>query len=80
MCDHAPALLSFAKIRLGWEFCATDSLGLSRGLLMGWDPLVAHCKYFVSLAGILVKVRLRGQHMGLTYLNCYGPYLNREFF
>ena len=47
---------------------------------MGWDPLVARCKDFVSTTGILVKVCLRGLITELAYLNYYGPYLNREIF
>ena len=59
MCDHSQALLSFEKVKTSWESCATDSLGLSRGILTGWDPSVVCCKAFVSLFGILVKVLLK---------------------
>ena len=80
MCDHTHSLLSFAKFRPGWEFCATDSLSLSRGLLTTWDPSVFCCKTFVSPSGILVKAVFRNQPLELSCLNCYGPYHNRTVF
>ena len=80
MCYHTQALLSFSKIRNGWELCATDSLGISVGLLSTWDPTVVHCKAFVSPYGILVRAVLRNQPLELSYLNSYGPYINRTLF
>ena len=80
MRDHSQALLSFSKVKPGWEFCARDSHGLCGGILTGWDPSMVHCKFFVSLFGILVKVLLRNQSLDLTCLNFYGPYHNRAVF
>ena len=80
MSSSHPALLAFSKLHPGWELCATDSLGLSGGLLTAWDPSVARHKAFVSCSSILVKDVLRNQSFKLTYLNCYGPYNNRVPF
>ena len=33
MCDHFTALRLFSFIKLCWEFCAIDALGLSGGIL-----------------------------------------------
>ena len=41
---------------------------------------MVHCKGFVSLFGILVKVLLRNQSLKLTCLNFYGPSHNRAVF
>ena len=40
MCDHFTALRLFAFIKPGWEFCAIDALGLSRGILSAWNPIL----------------------------------------
>ena len=80
MCDHFQGPNYFAKIKSDWEFCAIDSLGLSGGLLTGWNPLTSRCKAFVSCAGILVKSQFKGLSSKLYILNFYGPYSNREVF
>ena len=33
MCSTFPALYAFSKLFPKWEFCATDAIGLSGGLL-----------------------------------------------
>ena len=33
MCDHITALCLFAYMKLGWEFCAINALGLSGDIL-----------------------------------------------
>ena len=75
-----PALLAFSKLRPGWEFCAISSKGLSGGILLGWNPLRVRCKAYKTLAGILLKARFRSNHLLLSILNCYGPYLHCDFF
>ena len=75
-----PTLLAFSKLYPGWDFCAINSKGLSRGILLGWNPLRVRCKDFKTLVGILLKAHFRGSHTSLSILNCYGPYLNRDVF
>ena len=80
MCIHLPALLAFSKLLYGWEFCAIDVVGLSGGLLTGWNPHSVRCKVFETIAGILVNARFHGSPTSFSILNCYGPYSNREAF
>ena len=75
-----PALLAFSKLHPGWEFYATSSSGLLRGIIFGWNPHIFKCKAFLTYAGILLKARFRGSSTILSILNCYGPYLHRESF
>ena len=77
-CDQE--LLFFAKIKLGWEICASDAVGMSGVLLTGWNPNMVRYKDFLSQASILVKERFKGSEIPLSFLNCYGPYNNREVF
>ena len=80
MCDHLYTLIHFSKMKLGWDFCALDSHGLSRGLLIGWNPHLAHCKAYHSYVGILIKAKLKGLDIVFSILNCYGSYSNRATF
>ena len=73
MCSTYPALLAFSKLMPNWEFCATSALGLSRGLLTTWNPLLVRCCAFETVAGILVKARFYGLSTPLATLNCYDP-------
>ena len=75
-----PALLAFSKLCLGWELCATNSSGLSRGILSKWNPHFVKCKAFHTFAGILLKAWFRGSTTTLSILNFYGPYLHQETF
>ena len=75
-----PALLAFSKLGPGWEFCAISSKGLSGGLLLGWNPLKVICKAFQILACILLEASIRGSHLPLSILNCYGPHLHHDIF
>ena len=77
MTSSYPALFSFSKLCLGWEFCALSSIDLSRGILSGWNPKIIKCKAFQTATGILLNASIRGSHLKLSILNCYGPYLNR---
>ena len=80
MCNHFPALTAFSKLLSGWEFCALDAIGLSGGLLTGWNPHSLCCKAFEIAAGIFVKSSFRGSPTTFSILNYYGPYSNREAF
>ena len=74
MCNFSQALLLFSKLKHGWELCALDSFGLSRGLLSGWNPLLVRCKDFSSFASILLKFSIKGLEYVFLIINCYGPY------
>ena len=78
-CSHN-AILSFSKLRPGWEYCALSSSGLSGGLLAAWNPLYFKIKAFRTVAGILLKAHVQGSSLNLSLLNCYGPYSNQETF
>ena len=78
MTSTYPALFAFSKLCPGWEFCALDSSGLSGGILSGWNPQVLRCKAYHTLAGILLKVSMRGWSLPFSILNVYGPYLHRD--
>ena len=80
MSSTYPALFAFSKPHPGWNFCAISSKGLSRGILLGWNPLRVRCKAYKTLAGILLKARFRSINLSLSILNCYGPYLHRDVF
>ena len=80
MTSPYPALYAFSKLCPGWEFCALSSIGLSGGILSGWNPKVIKCTAFQIAAGILLKASIRGSSLNLSILNCYGPYLNRDSF
>ena len=80
MSSSHPALLAFSKIHPGWEYCALSSSGLLGGLLATWNPRCFKIKAFITMAGILLKVQVRGSSMNLSLLNSYGPYSNRESF
>ena len=80
MTSTYPALFAFSKLCPGWEFCALNSNDLSGGILSGWNPKILKCKAYHTSAGILLKALIHGTSLELSLLNCYGPYLNRDFF
>ena len=75
-----PALLAFTQLCPSWEFCATNSSGLSGGILSGWNPKLIKCTTFHTVSGILLKAHIRGMTITLSTLNYYRPYLHREAF
>ena len=74
------ALFAFSKLCPGWEFCALNSIGISGGILSGWNPKILKCKAYQTAAGILLNAKIRGSLLELSILNCYGPYNNRDIF
>ena len=55
MTGSYPAILSFSKLRPGWEYCALGASGLSGGLLAAWNPRCFRVKAFKTVIGILLK-------------------------
>ena len=67
MTGQYPALYAFTKLCPSWEFCALSSVGLSGGILSGWNPKIIKCKAFKTVAGILMKVTIRGSSLISLY-------------
>jgi hypothetical protein len=63
-----------------WNFCAVDSKGLSRGLLLAWNPKKDNLSSFLIPAGILLEEVVKKINMNLKLLNCYGLYAERQSF
>ena len=80
MTGQYPALYAFTKLCPSWEFCALSFVGLSGGILSGWNSKNIKCKAFQTVAGILLKASIWGSSLKLSILNYYGPYLNRDSF
>ena len=57
-----------------------DAIGLSSGLLAGWNPSLVRCKAFSSITGIVLRASIRGIIKVFTIINCYGPYAHRSVF
>ena len=74
MCCYSQALYLFSKLKPGWEFCASDAMGISGSLLARWDPHLVQCKAFSSLDGIILKPSFKGLADTFTVINCYGTY------
>ena len=47
---------------------------------MCWNPLLVHCKSFLSLVDILLKTSIKGITEVFSIINCYGPYSHRTIF
>ena len=48
--------------------------------MVGWNPLLVHCKAFSSFAGIILQASIKGIAEILSIFNCYGPYSQRIVF
>ena len=77
MCDHFTSLRLFSFMNPGWEFCAIDAHGLSRGILLSWNPHLVRCKAYHSFVGLLLSASFKGLDSVFSIVNCYGPYANR---
>ena len=60
MCIFSQSLILFSKFKPGREYCALDVVGLSGGLLAGWNPLLVCVKAFSSLVGIILRANIKG--------------------
>jgi hypothetical protein len=59
MVDSGRAKDFFLKCFPNWDCCATDSIGLSGGLISGWNPAKANLQDFGTRAGILLEGRVK---------------------
>ena len=80
MCDHFTSLRLFSFMNPGWEFCAIDAHGISRGILLTWNPHLVRCKAYHSFVGILLSASFKGLDLLFSIVNCYGPYANRNTY
>jgi hypothetical protein len=80
MVDCIRAKDFFLKCCPSWNCVATDSIGLSGGLISGWNPLKADFLAFHIFVGILLEGRIKDFSFPLKLLNCYGPYKDRLSF
>ena len=78
MVSASVACENFLMICSDWVVTATDSNGLSGGLLSAWDPRFARFKSFCTPGGILLEGHFKGFDGELKLLNVYGPYNDRQ--
>lgn len=64
----------------GWEVSATDSSGLSGGLLCIWNPASCDFVPYSTAAGILLVGHIQGYIEPIKIWNLYGPYCDRRLF
>ena len=60
MVPTSVACENFLKICPDWIVTATDSVGLSGGLLTAWDPRFARFKSFSTAGGIILEGQFKG--------------------
>jgi hypothetical protein len=60
--------------------CVVNSLGKSGGLLVSWDPKVFDLMPFLSCGGILLSGYCLSDKRRITFLNVYGPCIERKQF
>lgn len=80
MCLATHAIEFFTKHWLGWYFCAMDSVGLSGGLLSGWNPATMCCTAYKTMGGILLKGIFLASNLNMEILNMYALYRDRETY
>ena len=57
----------------GWLCCASNSIGLSGGLLVACNPSMVDLKPFFTYEGILLEGKIKCFDDLIHILNCYGP-------
>lgn len=80
MISAVDAISFFLQIRPHWRVAATDSVGMSGGLLSAWNPEYGDFSAFHTVAGLLIKGSFRGYREPIQILNIYGPYKDRLSF
>ena len=80
MCSSEEAILSFAKFRSSWNFCAIPTDGLSGGIMSGWNPPTMNFKAYKTCVGIFMECFFRDFNFLISCINCYEPYHNKEVF
>jgi hypothetical protein len=80
MVCEAKAREFFVKLLPNWYLCGVDSLGLSGGLLIAWNPRKYDFSTFLTPAGILLDGLVKDLNKRLKLINCYGPCYDRDDF
>jgi len=70
----------FRKMFPSWHMAASEAKGLSRGLVVLWDPSWIRAKAYKCFAGILISAFITGNDCPINILNIYAPYKNRTHF
>jgi hypothetical protein len=70
----------FMKLLPNWHFCGVESMGLLGGLLTAWDLIKSEFFSYLTPVGILLDGIVKDLNKRLKFINCYGPYANREVF
>jgi hypothetical protein len=69
-----------STLRPSWYSCAVNSVGTSGGMLVSWDPNVFDLDAFLTCGGILLTGISLANKKEVSFLNVYGPCLERKRF
>jgi hypothetical protein len=78
MVEEVKARALVSKLLPSWYCCAIDSVGLSGGLCVAWNPARVVLSPFVTCAGILLEGTLLEGNQTVSFSNCYGPCTDRK--
>jgi hypothetical protein len=78
--EDKKARLFLTTLRPNWLVCAVSFVGNSGGLVVAWDPYKLNIVPFLSCGGIFMTGTLLEDKRQITFLNCYGPCLERKLF
>jgi hypothetical protein len=80
MVGAAKARDVFAKLLLKWHFCGVDSIGISRGLLMAWNPCKSDFGALLTPTGIFLEGVIKDTTLKFKMINGYGSYADKVVF
>ena len=65
----------------GWQFILVDAKGISSGLILGWKScnFLFHNAWAMN-SGLCVVLYSYDLQKEISFVNIYGPYLDRETF
>jgi exonuclease III len=69
-----------STLRPSWYNCAVNSVGTSGGMLVSWDPNVFELDAFLTCGGILLTGFSIENKKEVSFLNVYGPCVERKRF
>ena len=74
--DNLPGSLS--KLLKNWDFTYADFVGLSRGLLTGWNPTLSLVNSYTICLGICIELTRKRLGQALSELNLSGSYGDKQ--
>jgi hypothetical protein len=80
MVSEAKAIELFGKLLPNWYVYGVDSSRLLGRLLTAWNPRKVEFSSLLSPTGILLDGLVKYINKRLKFINCYGPYFDREEF